>query len=72
MTDTLSLGPHPRIIFLSMRADAVRAQLGGAALSRAEAGALRDDISTDEITPVRILSHYDASLARFPYTGFTT
>ena len=33
---------------------------------------LRDDISTDEITPVRIISHYDESLARFPYTGFTT
>jgi 3-isopropylmalate/(R)-2-methylmalate dehydratase large subunit len=37
---------------------------------RDEAGALRDDISTDEITPVHILSHYDDRLARFPYTGF--
>ena len=33
-------------------------------------GALRDDVSTDEITPVHILSHYDQRLARFPYTGF--
>lgn len=32
--------------------------------------ALRDDVSTDEITPVAIMSHYDARLARFPYTGF--
>ncbi|MCG2595799.1 aconitase family protein [Ramlibacter sp. XY19] len=30
-----------------------------------------DDVSTDEITPVRIMSHYDDRLARFPYTGFT-
>ncbi|MBP7574570.1 MAG: 3-isopropylmalate dehydratase, partial [Rhodoferax sp.] len=30
---------------------------------------LRDDVSTDEITPVAILSHYDSKLARFPYTG---
>ena len=33
-------------------------------------GALRDDVSTDEITPVHIMSHYDDRLARFPYTGF--
>ena len=33
-------------------------------------GSLRDDVSTDEITPVAILSHYDARLARFAYTGF--
>ena len=32
--------------------------------------ALRDDVSTDEITPVAIMSHYDERLARFPYTGF--
>ncbi len=31
----------------------------------------RDDISTDEITPVAILSYYDERLARFVYTGFT-
>ena len=35
-----------------------------------EGGVPRHDISTDEITPVAILSHYDARLARFPYTGF--
>lgn len=33
-------------------------------------GSPRDDVSTDEITPVAILSHYDARLARFAYTGF--
>jgi 3-isopropylmalate/(R)-2-methylmalate dehydratase large subunit len=30
----------------------------------------RDDISTDEITPVAIMSHYDTRLGRFAYTGF--
>ena len=35
-----------------------------------DGGRLRDDVSTDEITPVAILSHYDEKLARFPYTGF--
>jgi len=71
MNNTLKLGPSPRILFLSQRAGAVRAQLAGRTLTRAEAGPLRDDISTDEITPVRIMSHYDGRLARFPYTGFT-
>ncbi len=33
-------------------------------------GTLRDDVSTDEITPVAIMSHYDERLARFAYTGF--
>ena len=37
---------------------------------RDDKGALRDDVSTDEITPVHIMSHYDHRLARFPYTGF--
>ena len=36
----------------------------------AQASPLRDDISTDEITPVAILSHYDDKLARYAHTGF--
>lgn len=71
-SDTLDLGPAPRVLFLAADAGRVRAQLAGERLTRAQAGALRDDISTDEITPVRIMAHYDARLARFPYTGFTT
>ncbi|MBK6006128.1 3-isopropylmalate dehydratase [Ramlibacter ginsenosidimutans] len=71
MNDTLDLGRAPRLLFLARGGDVVRAQVAGARMDRAAAGALRDDISTDEITPVRILSHYDARLARFPYTGFT-
>jgi 3-isopropylmalate/(R)-2-methylmalate dehydratase large subunit len=72
MNEVLALGAQPRLLFLARSADAVRAQRAGRQLTRAEAGALRDDISTDEISPVRILSHYDGRLARFPYTGFTT
>lgn len=72
MNSFLDFGGAPRMLFLARSGDAVRAQLAGAALSAAQAGALRDDVSTDEITPVRIMSHYDDRLARFPYTGFTT
>lgn len=71
-TDTLDLGSMPRVLYLADDAVAVRAQLAGERVTQAQAGALRDDISTDEITPVRIMAHYDDRLARFPYTGFTT
>ena len=67
---TLALGPNPRILFLSTDAQALRAQLAGRQLTLDQAGTLRDDVSTDEITPVHIMSHYDERLARFPYTGF--
>lgn len=72
MTSTLALGAQPRLLFLARDPALLRAQLSGRQLTLAEAGPLRDDVSTDEITPVRIMSHYDDSLARFPYTGFTT
>ncbi|WP_284617206.1 aconitase family protein [Aquabacterium humicola] len=59
-----------RILFLCEDPAKVQAQLAGERLSRDEAGRLRDDVSTDEITPVPILTHYDETLGRFPYTGF--
>ena len=65
---TLDLGG--RILFLCEDAARMEAQVAGRSLSRAEAGPLRDDVSTDEITPVPILTHYDEALGRFPYTGF--
>lgn len=58
-----------RILFLVADPDRMRMQLAGSDLSLSDAGALRDDVSTDEITPVAILSHYDGKLARYPYTG---
>ena len=62
--------PSPwKLLFLSRAPALVCRQLAGACLSRADAGPLRDDVSTDEITPVAILGHYDARLGDFAHTG---
>jgi phenylalanyl-tRNA synthetase beta chain len=61
----------PRLLRLSQDPGRVRAQLAGTRLSAAEAGPLRDEISTDEITPLPSMVHFDATLGRHPYTGFT-
>ncbi|QKV55234.1 aconitase family protein [Comamonas antarctica] len=61
---------HPRILFLSQSPDSVEAVLRGDAMTLAQAAPLRDDVSTDEITPLPILTHYDEKLGRYPYTGF--
>lgn len=58
-----------RILFLSADPEKVAAQLSGARLSLREALPLRDDVSTDEITPVAALSDF-AQLAGKPYIGF--
>jgi 3-isopropylmalate/(R)-2-methylmalate dehydratase large subunit len=58
-----------RILYLSTDPDLIRRQLAGERITLAQAGELRDDVSTDEITPVAIMSHYDEKLARFAYTG---
>ncbi|NML19077.1 aconitase family protein [Azohydromonas caseinilytica] len=59
-----------RILFLSQSPDVMQRQLAGQPATLAEVLPLRDDVSTDEITPVHILSHYDDRLGRFTYTGF--
>jgi len=68
---TLDLTGH--ILFLVTDPTRMTAQLKGDRVSHQElesgAIALRDDVSTDEITPVAILSHFDGKLARYPYTG---
>ncbi len=61
----------PRILFLSDDPHVVRAQLDGTALDRAQAGQLRDDVSTDEISPLPVMVHFDDALGRYPYTGFS-
>ncbi|RZL90272.1 MAG: 3-isopropylmalate dehydratase [Variovorax sp.] len=68
--DLPTLRFEPRLLFLSADADAVERSLRGEALGLAEAAPLRDDVSTDEITPLPILTHYDDKLGRYPYTGF--
>ncbi|MBT2323408.1 3-isopropylmalate dehydratase [Variovorax paradoxus] len=60
----------PRLLFLAAASKTVERCLRGEAPPLAEAMPLRDDISTDEITPLPILTHYDDKLGRHPYTGF--
>jgi 3-isopropylmalate/(R)-2-methylmalate dehydratase large subunit len=64
--------PFGRLLFLSRDPALVREQLAGRDLKREQAGALRDDISTDEITPLPALVHFDATLGRHAHTGFST
>lgn len=51
-----------RILFLSADPRCVGAQLEGADLSLQEAAPLRDDVSTDEMTPNLVSTMYDARL----------
>ena len=59
-----------RILFLSNDPAAIDAQLSGADLSLGQARPLRDEISTDEITPMRAAVYYDERLGRYPYIAF--
>ncbi|MCT9114996.1 aconitase family protein [Cupriavidus gilardii] len=59
-----------RILFLADCPRTIERQLRGEALTLEQVGGLRDDVSTDEITPVPILTHFDDQLGRYPYTGF--
>lgn len=58
-----------RILFLSAEPGKIEAQLQGQTLSLTEAGPLRNDVSTDEITPIPVLTYYDERLGRYPYVG---
>ena len=58
-----------RILFLADDAELIRRQLGGEDLALSDALPLRDDISTDEITPAYICYYYDDTLGEFPYLG---
>jgi 3-isopropylmalate/(R)-2-methylmalate dehydratase large subunit len=65
----LTLNAPLRVLYLSQDPALIRHQLAGETLTREQAGPLRDDVSTDEITPVHILSHYDDKLGDFAHTG---
>src|SRR4051812_44500849 len=69
MTTLFEGGSRPRLLFLTDDPALLRRQLAGEQLTPTTAGALRHDVSTDEITPVAIPSHYDPGLPRFAYTG---
>lgn len=58
-----------RILFLSENAGVVERQLRGEDVALAEALPLRNDVSTDEITPAWICYYYDEKLGEFPYLG---
>ena len=58
-----------RILFLAEDADLVRRQLEGEDIAWQPAMKLRDNISTDEITPAYICYYYDETLGDFPYLG---
>jgi len=58
-----------RILYLTEDPAFVRAQLAGNDPTWTPANKLRDDISTDEITPAYICYYYDETLGEFPYVG---
>ena len=58
-----------RILFLTEDPVRISRQLQGEDLDPADTGPLRDQISTDEITPAFICYHYDQRLGDFPYLG---
>jgi len=65
---------HGRILFLTEDPQLIRRQLAGEDLPwdtrHPESNPkLRDDISTDEITPAHICFFFDETLGEFPYTG---
>ena len=60
---------HGRILFLTEDASLVRRQLEGEDLNWTPAMKLRDNISTDEITPAYICYYFDETLGDFPYLG---
>ena len=59
-----------RILYLADDAELVRKQLAGEDLDWKPAIKLRDNISTDEITPAYICYYFDETLGDFPYLGF--
>jgi len=66
------LAPKGRVLFLCEDPALVEAQIAGRDLSRAEAGKLRDDVSTDEMTPPTTCLLYDERLGRELLIGFRT
>ncbi|HEX7879978.1 MAG TPA: 3-isopropylmalate dehydratase, partial [Candidatus Eisenbacteria bacterium] len=78
MTDlkTLAVEKRPdrvrlpgRLLFLTEDPDLLTGQLAGQDLAWNPSIKLRDDISTDEITPAYICYYFDETLGDFPYLG---
>ena len=69
MTTKQTLRLPGRVLFLAADPERITAQLGGADLDRAAAGPLRDEISTDEITPLTSVVYFDQRLGDHAYVG---
>lgn len=65
--DTVRL--QGRILFLTEDPDLIRSQLAGEDLDWDPSIPLRNDISTDEITPGWVCYYYDETLGQYPYVG---
>ncbi len=60
-----------RVLYLTEDPKHIRSQLAGEDLNWDPSIALRNDISTDEITPGWVCFHHDETLGEFPYVGLT-
>src|ERR1700751_3471646 len=65
---------HGRVLFLTEDPELIRKQLNGWDMpwdtnNPANNPKLRDDISTDEITPAHVCFYFDETLGEFPYVG---
>jgi len=60
---------HGRVLFLTEDPARILRQFAGEDLEPCDTGPLRDQISTDEITPAFICYHFDEKLGDFPYLG---
>jgi len=58
-----------RVLYLSARPGIVRSQIEGSDLTLAECLPLRDNVSTDEITPTTVMLNYDDRLGRVAHVG---
>ena len=58
-----------RTLFLTEDSNLIRAQIEGTDLDPKRTYTLRNDISTDEITPAYICYYFDQTLGEFVYTG---
>jgi 3-isopropylmalate/(R)-2-methylmalate dehydratase large subunit len=58
-----------RILYLTTDPELLKSQLAGQDLDWKSGIPLRDDISTDEITPAYICYYFDETLGEFPYLG---
>ncbi|MDX1431516.1 MAG: aconitase family protein [Gammaproteobacteria bacterium] len=59
-----------RVLYLSQDPECIRAQLAGEDVTLEQARPLRDNVSTDEITPITVMLVYDERLGKYPYVGF--